>query len=99
MVATPLSTTLNFDARSAMVDIEAAPNVQSPELVAQVVDCMNAGVDADNAFHVQLDQDGRLSWTTEDDGKPVRHDVEPMPTQAQRLDTGFIRMLPVASQL
>lgn len=60
---------------------------------------MNEGVDPDNAFRVQLDKNGKLFWTAKDEGKPMRHDTEPMSTQGQRMQAGFIRMLPVAEEL
>jgi putative cardiolipin synthase len=89
----------NLDARSAMINTEAGLYVESPELAQQVADFMNEGVDADNAFRVQLDKDGRMFWTSADDGVPVRYDTEPMSTPTQRMEAGFIRMLPVAEQL
>jgi putative cardiolipin synthase len=89
----------NLDARSAMINTEAGLYVESPELARQVADFMNEGVDPDNSFRVQLDKDGRMFWTSADDGVPVRYDTEPMSTQTQRMEAGFIRMLPIAEQL
>ena len=82
-----------------MINTEAGLYVESPELAQQVADFMNEGVDPDNSFRVQLDKDGRLFWTSADDGVPVRYDTEPMSTQTQRMEAGFIRMLPIAEQL
>jgi len=36
---------------------------------------------------------------TEDGGKPLRYDVDPLSTFLQRWNAGFIRLLPVENQL
>jgi putative cardiolipin synthase len=89
----------NLDARSAMINTEAGLYVESEVLAGQVAAFMNDGVEPDNAFRVQFDADGRLVWTAEEDGKPIRFDIEPMSTTGQRMQAGFIRLLPVEKQL
>ncbi|MGL4528092.1 MAG: phospholipase D-like domain-containing protein, partial [Aestuariivirga sp.] len=89
----------NLDARSALINTEAGLYVQSPELAAQVIAFMDEGIEPDNAFRVKLDADGRLYWTAEDAGQPVRYDIEPMTTGSQRFEAGLIRLLPIADQL
>jgi len=89
----------NLDARSAMINTEAGLYIESPELAREVAAVMNEGVDPDNAFHVELDVDGKLVWTNVDDGVPMRYDTEPLSTLSQRMQAAFIRMLPIADQL
>ena len=89
----------NLDARSAMINTEAGLYIESPELAQQVAAFMNEGVDPDNAFRVQLDADRELMWTNQDDGVPMRYDIEPMSTLTQRMQAAIIRMLPIAGQL
>jgi putative cardiolipin synthase len=89
----------NLDARSALINTEAGLYIESPKLAAQVVEFMDDGIEPDNAFHVLFDENGKLYWASEDEGKPVRYDIEPMTTGSQRFEAGLIRMLPVAEQL
>ena len=63
------------------------------------LDHMAEGVRLDNAYRVQLDPSGRLYWVTEDAGKEVRYDLHPLSTPQQRLEAGWIRMLPIEDQL
>jgi hypothetical protein len=60
---------------------------------------MKTGVDLDNCYRGHLDGDGRMHWTTEDDGVQVRLDTDPMSTWSQRMKVRFIRLLPIESQL
>jgi len=52
-----------------------------------------------NSYRVLLDADGDIEWVTEYEGKEVRFDKDPESTAWQRFVTGFIRILPVESQL
>jgi putative cardiolipin synthase len=89
----------NLDARSASINTEAGLYIESVELAREVAAVMDEGVDPDNAFRVQLDADGRLFWTNQDDGVPMRYDTEPLSTLMQRMQAAFVRMLPIADQL
>ena len=89
----------NLDPRSSAINTEAGLYVQSPTLAEQVIDYMNEGVDPEVSFRVQLDNHGDLFWVASDEGKPLRYDTEPVTTFMQRFKAGFIRMLPVESQL
>ena len=89
----------NFDPRSANINTEAGLFIESPELAAQLAGHMAEGVRLDNAYRVQLDPSGGLFWVTEDAGKEVRYDVDPLSTPQQRLEAGWIRMLPIEDQL
>jgi hypothetical protein len=48
---------------------------------------------------VLLDERGSMYWVTEDAGKQLRYDVDPLSTFWQRWNAGFIRLLPVEHQL
>jgi putative cardiolipin synthase len=89
----------NFDPRSSNINTEAGLFIESPVLAAQLADHMMEGVRLDNAYRVQLDPSGRLFWVTEDAGKEVRYDVDPLSTPQQRFEAGWIRMLPIEDQL
>jgi cardiolipin synthase C len=89
----------NLDARSAMINTEAGIYVESAVIAAQVAAFMKEGIEPDSAFRVQLDRDGKLYWTAEEDGKPVRYELDPMSTAGQRMQADLIRLLPVAGQL
>ena len=60
---------------------------------------MDEGVRPENSYRVIFDEDGRLVWLTEDDGEEVRYYKEPESTFGQRFRAGFIKILPVESQL
>ena len=89
----------NLDPRSASINTEAGLYVEHWVLAEMVAAYMNDGVDPENAFRVALDADGKLYWTLSEEGKPQRYDADPMSTQWQRMQAGFIRMLPIAEQL
>jgi putative cardiolipin synthase len=89
----------NLDARSSAINTEAGLYVESPALAAQVIEFMNEGVDPDISFRLELDKEGKLSWVAEDDGVPLRYQKDPMTTFMQRFTAGFIRLLPVDTQL
>lgn len=89
----------NLDPRSADINTEAGLYVQSPELAAQVVAFMDQGVRPDASYRVLIDEDGRLNWLAEIDGRDVRFDVEPESSFWQRLWIGFIGFLPIEDQL
>jgi putative cardiolipin synthase len=89
----------NLDPRSSYINTEAGLYVESPVLAAQVIEYMNTGVDPDTSFRVQRGSDGKLFWTAEDKGRPLRYDTDPMSTFGQRFQAGMIRLLPIDSQL
>jgi len=89
----------NLDPRSADINTEAGLYVESPELAAQVVAWMDEGVQPENSYRVLLDDDGKLSWVTRDDGKQVIYHEDPESTAWQRFMAGLIGILPVEGQL
>ena len=89
----------NLDARSSAINTEAGLYVESPALAAQVIDFMNEGVEPDVSFRVQLNEEKKLYWVADDEGTPLRYDKDPLATFLQRFAAGFIRLLPVDTQL
>ena len=89
----------NLDPRSSLINTEAGLYVESPELAAMVAQYMDEGVKADRSYRVLLDERSKMYWVTEDGGKPLRYDVDPLSTFWQRFNAGLIRLLPVESQL
>jgi putative cardiolipin synthase len=89
----------NLDPRSANINTEAGLYVESPELSAQLLAYMKEGILPINSYRLDLDDDGDLVWTTEEDGVEVRYDKDPKSTFRQRFMSGFIGILPIESQL
>ena len=89
----------NLDARSSAINTEACLYVESPALAEQVIEFMNEGVDPDVSFRLELDTAGKLYWVADDEGTPLRYDKDPETTFLQRFSAGFIRLLPVDTQL
>lgn len=90
---------LNLDPRSSDINTEAGLYVESPELAAQVVAWMDEGVLPENSYRVRLDEDGKLSWVTRDDGREVVYHQDPESTAWQRFTAGLIGLLPIEDQL
>jgi putative cardiolipin synthase len=89
----------NLDPRSSLINTEAGLYVESPELAAMVAQYMDEGVRPDRSYRVLHDAGGKMYWVTEDGGKPLRYDVDPLSTFWQRFNAGFIRLLPIEDQL
>ena len=89
----------NLDPRSSLINTEAGLYVESPELAAIVARYMDEDVKPDRSYRVLLDERGKMYWVTEDGGKPLRYDVDPLSTFWQRWNAGLIRLLPVEGQL
>jgi len=89
----------NLDPRSGDINTEAGLYVESPELAAQVIEYMDAGILPENSYRVLLDEDGDLYWITGAGGGEQRYDTDPHSTAMQRSLSGVIRALPVIDQL
>ena len=72
---------MNQDPRSHLYNTELWVTLDSPELAAELAALFDEGSANEHAYQVQLhdaDDPSRVAWATEDDGRGVRHDVEPM---------------------
>jgi putative cardiolipin synthase len=79
---------LNQDPRSRLHNTEAWIVLESPELAADLAALFEEGTDLRHAFKVEQIKTGSmeaLTWSTEDAGKTVRYDVEPMSSLWLRL--------------
>lgn len=56
---------MNFDPRSANINTEGGAWVHSPGLADELARVMERDMAPANAWQVQLDEDGRLSWTND----------------------------------
>jgi putative cardiolipin synthase len=89
----------NFDPRSARINTELGVIIRSPEMAAALDDAVEATL-PERAWHVKLDDRGRLRWHGVDaDGQPVVYTKEPQTSWWQRFVAGFVRLLPIRSQL
>ena len=79
---------LNQDPRSRLHNTEAWIAIESAEVAAELAALFEEGADPHHAFKVELSEvDGveKLEWRTEEDGKSMRYDVEPMTSAWLRL--------------
>jgi cardiolipin synthase C len=80
---------MNLDPRSRLLNTEVAVALESPALGARLASLFEKAVRPAHAFHVLLATWGQeqreFVWITEEDGKEVRYDNEPL--------TGFWRRL------
>ena len=83
----------NQDARSRLHNTEGWLVLESPVLAAELAALFEEGTDARHAFRVELANAGdseALVWSTEEDGKPMLYESEPMSTPWQRLWRGVL---------
>jgi putative cardiolipin synthase len=89
----------NLDPRSASLNTEDGIYVQSAELSKRVMDFMKGGVAPENAYRLHTDKRGHITWTTEEKGKEVIYTSEPNYNLFEKLEVGFLHMIPLESQL
>ena len=89
----------NLDPRSADINTEAGLYVESPEIARQVIEYMDEGVSAVNAYRVLVDDSRKLRWLIDIQGERISYTKDPNSTWLQRLLAAFIRSLPVEHQL
>ncbi|MEE2865922.1 MAG: phospholipase D family protein, partial [Pseudomonadota bacterium] len=73
--------------------------VESPELARRLTVFLNEGVSLKNSYRLELDDNGRILWKSEEDGKIVTFTSDPGSTLGQRFTSGIIATLPVEGQL
>jgi putative cardiolipin synthase len=89
----------NLDPRSSTLNTEIGVMIDSPEIASQAAKVMDDGVLPGSAYHVTLNNDGRLVWTAETNGEKVQYDTEPGTNVWERLLFDFVGMLPIEDQL
>ena len=88
----------NFDPRSANINTELGVIIRSPELADHFADLVEAAL-AKQTWEVFLNEKGKLRWRGLENGQEVILDKEPQTTWSQRFAAGFMRLLPIRSQL
>ena len=88
----------NFDPRSAYINTEMGVIIESPELAAPLVKQLYEKAPT-HAYEVFLNEKGKLRWRTIENGQEVILDKEPQTRWWQRFVVGFLRILPIKSQL
>ena len=88
----------NFDPRSANINTELGVIIRSPELSDQAADVIEAALEK-QTWEVFLNEKGKLRWRGLENGQEVILKKEPQTTWSQRFAAGFMRILPIRSQL
>lgn len=88
---------MNLDPRSRLSNTEVGLLIDSPEFGTQLGALFDAAVRPDRAYRVgreeTLQGDVRLYWTGEQDGRPVRHDVDPLAGRWKRALSSLLEAL------
>jgi putative cardiolipin synthase len=88
----------NWNQRSENIDTEMGVIIDSPELAERFAEQFNA-LDRDRTYELFLNDDGKLRWRGEENGQEVILTKEPQTGFWQRFSAGFLRTLPIKSQL
>lgn len=89
---------LNLDPRSFYENTEIGLVMEQPEVASDIAGVFDNDIEK-AAFRVELDGDDNLLWHGYENGKPVTFDVEPHTGFWRRFGVGFLRLLPIESQL
>jgi putative cardiolipin synthase len=88
----------NWNQRSENIDTEMGVIIDSPELAGGFADQFDA-MDRTETYELFLNDDGKLRWRGEENGQEVILTKEPQTGFWQRFNAGFLRTLPIKSQL
>jgi len=81
---------MNLDPRSAKINTEMGAFVDSPELAEEMARIIERDISGENAWHVQLDEKGKLYWQNSD--KTVTR--QPARSSMQRLMNVLLKLGP-----
>ncbi|WP_092121601.1 phospholipase D family protein [Desulfonatronum thiosulfatophilum] len=84
----------NFDPRSAKLNTELGFVIDSTSLAEKISNAFETTIPA-NAYEVRLNDEGHLYWLELQEGKLIRHDVEPGTTTLQRSVIWILSRLPI----
>jgi putative cardiolipin synthase len=95
---------MNFDQRSKRLNTEIGLIIDSPELAGQIVARFESMTQPENAYVLSLRDLGArrtpsLVWDTVENGNPVEYIEEPARSSWQRLELGFLSLLPDRGEL
>ncbi|MEL7451669.1 MAG: phospholipase D family protein [Pseudomonadota bacterium] len=88
----------NFDPRSANINTESGVIIRSPELALAFEKGVREALDQET-YELFLTDDGKLRWHSRRDGTDDILHKEPETSWYQRFMAGFMRLLPIRSQL
>ena len=88
----------NFDPRSANLNTEMGVIIHDPDLAELYSEKTEDNLRS-QTYEVFLNEKGKIRWRGYEDGKEIIYDKEPNTTWRQRFAAGFVRMLPIRSQL
>ncbi len=88
----------NFDPRSAYINTESGVIIDSPEIVAPLVERFEEII-PQHAYELFLNERGHLTWRTEIDGEVVEYKTDPEASLWQRMLAGMLGWLPIDKQL
>ena len=88
----------NFDPRSANLNTESGVIIDSEEMGNYFEQAFANSIEA-QTYEVFLNEDGKVRWRGFEDGQEVIYDKEPQSTWGQRFLAGFMRFIPIRSQL
>ncbi|WP_226626980.1 phospholipase D family protein [Alloyangia pacifica] len=89
----------NWDPRSVRINSEMGILVESPELAAQAAATLKRLL-PEAAFHLQLDEDGRMQWLEHDAGNRWRlYRAEPILSKMRATTAWLTGLLPIGGQL
>lgn len=84
---------LNLDPRSIEINSEMGVVIESPELTRIMAEAVDAQLPS-RAWHVERDEKGKLTWTTEVDGETVVEESEPQVGFGRKLQAFLLRIMP-----
>jgi len=88
----------NWNQRSLNLDTELGVIIHSPELAASLAELVTALL-PERTFEVSLNENGKLRWKGLENGQEVILTKEPQTGYWRRFNAGFLRMMPIKSQL
>jgi putative cardiolipin synthase len=88
----------NFDPRSANINTELGVIIKSPEMAEVFADIIDAKVST-HTYEVFLNEYEKLRWREYNDGVETIYEKEPETTGWQRFKVGFMKIIPMKSQL
>jgi putative cardiolipin synthase len=88
----------NYDPRSAYLNTESGILIDSPVLGEMFGSRIDEQIER-QTWQVYLDENNRMRWRGIEDGEELIYTSEPMATFWQKFTAGFMRIIPVRSQL
>ena len=88
----------NWNQRSLNLDTELGVIIHSPKIATELVERVTAGIPT-AGFEVFLNEKNKLRWRGYEDGQEVILTKEPQTGFWHRFNAGFLRMMPIKSQL